>query len=70
MATAEVFYDKRIGQFYGNQSKQETLYPSKEVKNVLNKYLENLVLRKRKVDFNNISLIQNNECLHRLVGVR
>ena len=69
VATAEVFYDKKIGQFYGNQSKQETLYPSKEVKDVLNKYLENLVLRKRKVNFEKVLMKLNNQCSCRMVGV-
>ena len=61
VATAEVFYDKRIGQFYGDERNRSNCKPSDEVREVLNQYLDKLVLRKRKVNFNDIKFVQKKQ---------
>ena len=47
VATAEIDMNKKIIQFYMNQSKNERL-PTPEVEAVLNKYLDNIVIKSKK----------------------
>ena len=69
VATAEVFYDKSIGQFYGDQTCYDYCHPSEELEIVLDEYLKRVKLRKRKVNFDKLTIQNKNQCLHRMVGV-
>lgn len=39
LATCEMFYDKRVGQFYGDERDRDNCLPSDEIKNAMNEYI-------------------------------
>lgn len=47
IATAEVFYDKKVGQFYADEHDYDNCHPTKEVKSAFYKWLETFNPRKR-----------------------
>lgn len=52
LATAQVFYDKKVGQFYGDErghTNGKSCLPSKEVQDVFNKWIETFKPKKAKV---------------------
>lgn len=53
VATAEVFYDGRIGQFYGDERDRTKCEATPELKNILNIWLSKAKLKKRKVSKKN-----------------
>lgn len=48
VATAELFYNKKVGQFYGNETNRENCKPNDEVKKVFYEWLENVKIPKPK----------------------
>lgn len=51
VATAEVFYDGRVGQFYTDESNRMACVASEELMEVLNIYLKQIKLKKRKFNY-------------------
>lgn len=49
VATAEVFYNGKIGQFYGDERDRKKCEASAELKEILNIWLSQVVLKKRRV---------------------
>ncbi len=49
VATAEVFYNGKIGQFYGDERDRKICEASAELKEILNIWLSQVVLKKRRV---------------------
>ena len=46
VATAQVFWDKTIGQFYGDERDRNNCKPSEEINKLFNTYLESAVIKK------------------------
>ena len=46
VATAQVFWDKKIGQFYGDERDRNNCKPTEEIETLFNDYLKNVSLKK------------------------
>lgn len=57
IATAEVFYDKKVGQFYGNERDRANCKPSPEIEKIFYKWLKTAVIKKKKLEGSNIACV-------------
>lgn len=54
IATAEIDYNKKLLQFYGNEKDRSNCKPNKEIEDILYSYLDLIKVYKRKIDLNTI----------------